>query len=68
MLTYSYIYIRIFTTIASYQQIFIADYLFFIIMIIYLGIYLCDLMCYLLTISVSIRFCNLVKDPWNVNE
>lgn len=68
MLTYSYIYIRIFTTIVSYQQTFIADYLFFIIMIIYVGIYLCDLLCYLLTISMSIWFCNLVKDPWNVNE
>ena len=55
-------------TIANYQQTLIADYLFFIIMIIYVGIYLCDLSCYLLNISISIWFCNFVKDPWNVNE
>jgi len=41
MLTYScfiyiYLFIYLFMTIANYQQAFITDYLFFIIMIIYL--------------------------------
>ena len=53
-------------TIANYQQVFIADYYWLIIILDY--VYVHDLLYCLLTISTSVRFCNLVKDPQNVNK
>jgi len=43
-------------TIANYQQILITDYLLLIIYV-----YVCDIFYYLLTVSISTWFCNLVN-------